>query len=53
MKAVQFAKYGGPGVSQLVGIDEPHVDADQVRIKVHAAGINGLDWKIREGNMPR
>ena len=53
MKAVQFAKYGGPGVLQLIEVDEPHVDANQVRIKVRAAGVNGLDWKIREGNMPR
>ena len=51
MKAVQFAEYGGPEVLQLVEIDEPHAGQGQVRIKVHAAGVNGLDWKIREGYM--
>ncbi len=51
MKAVQFAKYGGPDVLQLVEVDEPHAGQGQVRIKVRAAGVNGLDWKIREGYM--
>ena len=51
MKAVQFAEYGGPDVLQLVEVDEPHAGQGQVRIKVRAAGVNGLDWKIREGYM--
>lgn len=51
MKAVQFAEYGGPEVLHLVEVDEPHAGQGQVRIKVRAAGVNGLDWKIREGYM--
>lgn len=51
MKAVQFTEYGGPDVLQLVEVDEPHAGGGQVRIKVRAAGVNGLDWKIREGSM--
>ncbi len=51
MRAVQFAEYGGPEVLQLVEVDEPHAGQGQVRIKVRAAGVNGLDWKIREGSM--
>ena len=51
MKAVQFAEYGGPEVLQLAEVDEPHAGQNQVRIKVRAAGVNGLDWKIREGYM--
>ena len=51
MKAVQFAEYGGPKVLQVVEVDEPHPGADQVRISVRAAGVNGIDWKIRAGYM--
>lgn len=49
MKAVQFGEYGGPEVLGLVEVDEPHAGAGQVRIAVRAAGVNGLDWKIRAG----
>ena len=51
MKAVQFAEYGGPEVLELVQVDVPYAGEGQVRIKVHAAGVNALDWKIREGYM--
>jgi len=51
MKAVQFAVYGGPEVLQLVEVDEPHAGAGRVRIAVRAAGVNGIDWKIRAGYM--
>jgi NADPH:quinone reductase-like Zn-dependent oxidoreductase len=51
MKAVQFAEYGGPEVLRLVEVDKPHAGSDQVRIAVRAAGVNGIDWKIRAGYM--
>jgi NADPH:quinone reductase-like Zn-dependent oxidoreductase len=51
MKAVQFGEYGGPEVLTVVEVDEPHAGAGQVRIVVRAAGVNGLDWKIRAGYM--
>jgi NADPH:quinone reductase-like Zn-dependent oxidoreductase len=49
MKAIQFAHYGGPEVLQLVEVDKPHAGAGQVRIIVRAAGVNAVDWKIRQG----
>jgi len=51
MKAVQFAEYGGPEVLRVVDTDEPHAGAGQLRIAVRAAGVNGIDWKIRAGYM--
>ncbi len=51
MKAVQFSEYGGPEVLQIVEVDEPHAGEGQVRLSVRAAGVNGLEWKIREGYM--
>ncbi len=53
MKAIQFDQYGPPEVLALVDVDvdvaEPHPRAGQIRIRVRAAGVNGLDGKIRAG----
>ncbi|MDQ0774222.1 NADPH:quinone reductase-like Zn-dependent oxidoreductase [Streptomyces aurantiacus] len=51
MKAIRFEQYGPPEVLALVDADEPHPQAGQVRIKVRAVGVNGLDWKIRAGHL--
>ena len=51
MKAVQFSQYGGPEVLAVTELDEPHAGRGQVRIATRAAGVNAVDWKIREGYM--
>jgi len=51
MKAARFAEYGDPNVLKLVEVDEPHAGPGQIRIAVRAAGVNGIDWKIRAGHM--
>ncbi|MEU5950725.1 NADP-dependent oxidoreductase [Streptomyces sp. NPDC047525] len=49
MKRVSFAEFGGPDVLQLIDAEEPHAGPGQVRIAVRAAGVNPVDWRIREG----
>ena len=49
MKAVQFSKYGGPAVIDIVDVEPPHPGPGEVRITVRAAGVNPSDWKRREG----
>ncbi|MBE1533110.1 NADP-dependent oxidoreductase [Actinomadura algeriensis] len=49
MKRVSFAEFGGPDVLRLVDVEEPHAGPGQVRIAVRAAGVNPVDWRIREG----
>ncbi|MFE1175493.1 NADP-dependent oxidoreductase [Streptomyces sp. NPDC058773] len=49
MKKVSFAEFGGPGVLHLVDAEEPHAGPGQLRIAVRAAGVNPVDWRIREG----
>nr|WP_232329472.1 hypothetical protein [Nocardia violaceofusca] len=49
MKKVSFAEFGGPEVLQLVDAEEPHAGPGQIRIAVRAAGVNPVDWRIREG----
>lgn len=45
MKAIQYSEYGGPEVLTVVEVAEPHAGAGQVRIAVHAVGVNPADWK--------
>jgi len=49
MFAVQFSEYGGPEVLRVDEAPEPHAGPGQVRIKVAAASVNPIDWKVREG----
>jgi alcohol dehydrogenase len=52
MKAVQIKKYGGSEVVETnQSAPEPIVSAGKVLVIVKAAGVNPVDWKIREGNM--
>ncbi|MCP9211133.1 NADP-dependent oxidoreductase [Streptomyces cucumeris] len=49
MKKVSFAEFGGPDVLHLVDAEEPHAGPGHIRIAVRAAGVNPVDWRIREG----
>ena len=51
MKAVCIYSYGGPEVLVYEDAPRPHPDDGEVLIRVHAAGINPVDWKIREGHL--
>ena len=49
MKAVLFNAYGGNDVLELREVPKPAIKPDEVLIRVHAAGVNPVDWKVREG----
>lgn len=49
MQAVRFHDYGGPEVLVLEQTSRPEPQADQVLIRVLAAGVNPGDWKMRAG----
>ncbi|MEU5899814.1 MULTISPECIES: NADP-dependent oxidoreductase [Streptomyces] len=49
MKRVSFAEFGGPEVLHLTEAEEPHAGPGQIRVAVRAAGVNPVDWRIREG----
>ena len=52
MRAITINKFGASDVLELLtDFPDPSISSNQVLIKVHSAGINPLDWKIREGQL--
>ncbi|MCX5536175.1 NADP-dependent oxidoreductase [Streptomyces sp. NBC_00006] len=51
MKKVSFAEFGGPDVLHLIDAEDPHAGPGRIRIAVRAAGVNPVDWRIREGQV--
>jgi NADPH:quinone reductase-like Zn-dependent oxidoreductase len=51
MKAVVLHECGGPDKLRYEEWDDPQVGDGQILIRVSAAGINPIDWKLRSGAM--
>jgi len=49
MKAAVFNRYGGNDVVEVRDAPVPVAGPGEVAIKVHAASVNPVDWKVREG----
>lgn len=49
MKAIRIHGYGGPEVLVSEEVPLPQPGAAEALIRVHAAGVNPLDWKVRAG----
>ncbi len=45
-RAVIYEHFGGPEVLELREVEESHAGAGEVRVRVAAAGLNPMDWKI-------
>ncbi len=50
MKAAFFTKHGGPEELQYGEYKDPVLGAGQVLIDVHAASVNGADWRVVAGS---
>ncbi|WP_285746944.1 NADP-dependent oxidoreductase [Lentzea sp. NBRC 105346] len=49
MKAIALTEYGDPDVLTLQDLPDPLVGPDHALVEVKAAGINPVDFKIRQG----
>lgn len=49
MKAVRIHEYGGPEVLRFEDAPRPEPGPGELLIRVHAAGVNPVDWKVRQG----
>ena len=52
MKALIAARPGGPEVLILATVDQPQPGAEEVRVRVRAAGVNRADLLQRRGLYP-
>ena len=50
MKAVYFNENGAVNVLQYGDLPDPVANADEVVVDIHAASVNGADWKVRQGS---
>ena len=51
MKAIRIHAYGGPELMQLDEAPVPTCGAGDLLVRVVAAGVNPIDWKLRSGVM--
>jgi NADPH:quinone reductase-like Zn-dependent oxidoreductase len=49
MRAVVQHEFGGPEVLRVEQVDRPEPLPTEVLVRVHAAGVNPVDWKTRAG----
>jgi NADPH:quinone reductase-like Zn-dependent oxidoreductase len=49
MKAAVFRAYGGNDVLEIQDVPRPSPGPDEVLVRVRAAGVNPVDWKVLAG----
>jgi NADPH:quinone reductase-like Zn-dependent oxidoreductase len=53
MKAVYIERHGGPDELQYGDLPDPVAGPGEVVVDIHAASVNGADWKVRAGQSYR
>jgi len=51
MKAIAIREFGGRDKLEPMDLPVPEVGAGEVLVRVKGAGVNPVDWKIREGRL--
>lgn len=49
MKALAYSEFGGSDRFTVTDLPDPHIGPDTILVRVVAAGINPVDYKVREG----
>jgi NADPH:quinone reductase-like Zn-dependent oxidoreductase len=50
MKAAFFRQHGGPEAMEYGDYKDPVAGPGQIVVDIHAASVNGADWKVRKGS---
>ena len=50
MKASYFNENGGPEVLKYGDLPDPTAGPGEIIVDIHAASVNGADWKVRAGS---
>ena len=53
MRAIAINAFGGPEMLRITDLPRPTPSRGEVLVRTLAAGVNPVDWKIREGSMAR
>ena len=51
MRAIAVNEWGGREALELIDVEPPPVAPDGVLVRVRAASLNPVDYKVREGNL--
>lgn len=51
MRAIALTEYGDADVMSVQELPDPLVGPDVVLVRIAAAGVNPVDYKIRQGNL--
>ena len=51
MKAIRIHEYGDVGMLKLEEVPRLSIADDQILVRIRDAGVNPIDWKIREGRL--
>src|SRR3954463_7471140 len=49
MKAVRIERYGNEDLMEVAEVERPTPKDNELLVKVTAAAVNPVDWKIRDG----
>jgi NADPH:quinone reductase-like Zn-dependent oxidoreductase len=52
MKAIRIHGFGGPEVLELDDVPIPQPGEGELLVRIHAASVNPVDYKIRRGTVP-
>jgi NADPH:quinone reductase-like Zn-dependent oxidoreductase len=52
MRAIRIHHFGGPEVLTVEEVAMPELKPGEVLVRVHAASLNPVDYKTREGHFP-